>query len=717
VYFFRRCIISIFLFFIIWCGTESKSLLGASYEQDLLPISTHPVNSRLAVSADISAESSVARIYYGTSENLEWLRSELDIWEEAVLDKLYVTALLSPIQMDLVKRAGYWIEIDEEQTLLHQQITDAAGMANVAGPENIAEVETIPYFACYRTVEETYIDLAELAVNYPQLAAWVDIGDSYDKITADGPVGYDLYALQLTNQAIVGPKPKLVILAAIHAREYVTAETATRFAEHLVGQYGHDPDVTWLLDYFEIHILPQANPDGRKIAEAGISWRKNRNPSYGCEAGNYGVDLNRNSSFRWSEGSPGSNTSDDSCSMTYRGPSPASEPEVQAIQRYITAVFPDQRGPLITDAAPDDTMGVFISIHSFAELVLPAWAWTADPAPNREGLMTLGSKFGYFNRYPVCDDCFGIADGTTDDWTYGEFGVASYTFELGRSFFEPCSNFEEIIYPDNLPALLYAAKAARRPYQNPAGPDVVQFMVNGSLVVTGTQIIEGQAITVSVLVDDSRHDNNLPRNPPSQNIQAARYSIDTPSWISPTLVRMFPASGTTTFTATPTTVMSTTILTTTPIVTPIVTPTVIPMATPTVTPMATPTAITPTAILTAVIDTSSLGVGRHLLFVEGQDSDGSWGVPSAIFLDVIAETPLAVLGDVNCDGVISIVDALFILQMDIGRRGRGQECPMDPNAPAYAPACDVNGDGSCGSVDALFLLQCDLGRQNNFCPP
>jgi len=234
-------------------------------------------------------------------------------------------------------------------------------------------------------------------------------------------------------------------------------------------------------------------------------------------------------------------------------------------------------------------------------------------------------------------------------------------------------------------------------------------MVNGSLVVTGTQIIEGQAITVSVLVDDTRHDNNLPRNPPSQNIQAARYSIDTPSWINPTLVRMFPASVTTTFTATPTTVMSTTILTTTPIVTPIVTPTVIPMATP--------TAITPTAILTAVIDTSSLGVGRHLLFVEGQDSDGSWGVPSAMFLDVIAETPLAVLGDVNCDGVISIVDALFILQMDIGRRGRGQECPMDPNAPAYAPACDVNGDGSCGSVDALFLLQCDLGRQNNFCPP
>ena len=59
-------------------------------------------------------------------------------------------------------------------------------------------------------------------------------------------------------------------MSAIHAREYATAELITRFAEYLVENYGTDPDITWLLDYNEIHLLLQANPDGRKHAETGI---------------------------------------------------------------------------------------------------------------------------------------------------------------------------------------------------------------------------------------------------------------------------------------------------------------------------------------------------------------------------------------------------------------------------------------------------------------
>lgn len=36
----------------------------------------------------------------------------------------------------------------------------------------------------------------------------------------------------------------------------------------------------------------------------------------------------------------------------------------------------------------------------------------------------------------------------------------------------------------------------------------------------------------------------------------------------------------------------------------------------------------------ATIDTSSLSLGRHLVFVQGQDANGNWGVVSAVFLDV-----------------------------------------------------------------------------------
>ncbi|MEZ4615683.1 MAG: hypothetical protein R2867_09240 [Caldilineaceae bacterium] len=44
----------------------------------------------------------------------------------------------------------------------------------------------IPGFPCYRTVEETYADLQDLATSHPTLARWVDIGDSWDKSTAGG---------------------------------------------------------------------------------------------------------------------------------------------------------------------------------------------------------------------------------------------------------------------------------------------------------------------------------------------------------------------------------------------------------------------------------------------------------------------------------------------------------------------------------------------------
>ena len=102
----------------------------------------------------------------------------------------------------------------------------------------------------------------------------------------------------------------IAVVAEYHAREYTTAETALRFAEELVTGYGNNPDITWLLDYYEIHILPMANPDGRKWAEQGQLWRKNTDNNDGCATfPNYGTDLNRNLSFKW--GFPGSSASAD----------------------------------------------------------------------------------------------------------------------------------------------------------------------------------------------------------------------------------------------------------------------------------------------------------------------------------------------------------------------------------------------------------------------
>src|SRR5690606_12068771 len=100
---------------------------------------------------------------------------------------------------------------------------------------------SIPGYACYRTVEETFATMDQLAANYPALASIVDIGDSWKKVQ-DPAQGYDLRVLKLGNSAIVGTKPKMFAMTAIHAREYTTAELLTRYAEELLGGYGTNAD-------------------------------------------------------------------------------------------------------------------------------------------------------------------------------------------------------------------------------------------------------------------------------------------------------------------------------------------------------------------------------------------------------------------------------------------------------------------------------------------
>jgi len=511
----------------------------------------------------------VAWVFFANLKDLNRLADELDVWEVYHAEG-YLVARLHPDQFTALLQAGYRVEIDEAKTALLDRPWQFLP----------SQATGIPGYPCYRTVEETYADLAQLAADHPDLAAWVDIGDSWEKVTGAQP-GYDLYALVLTSSGVPGPKPRFFLLAAIHARELTTAELAARFAEHLAANYGTDPDITWLLDYFEIHIVPMANPDGRKQAEAGEYWRKNTDNDDGCTTfPDYGTDLNRNSGFHWG------GDSTNPCFETYQGPVATSEPETQAIQTYVAGIFADRRGPGDDDPAADDAMGVFISLHSYSELVLFPYGFRSPPSPNHTQLETLGRKFGYFNDYEVCQSgepgCIYATTGSTDDWAYGELGLAAYTFELGTTFFQGCSTFENTIVPDNLPALLYAFKAARRPYQAPAGPESVDVTIVPTITVAGT------VVTLTAVADDTRYDSNGWGNEPVQNIAAARYTVDAPSWITGVIsYPMSPSDGA--FDAAVETVQT-------------------------------------------IVDTTGWTPGRHTLFVESQDTDGNWGVPTAVFL-------------------------------------------------------------------------------------
>ncbi len=260
---------------------------------------------------------------------------------------------------------------------------------------------------------------------------------------------------------------------------------------------------------------------------------------------------------------------------------------MQAVQAYLQANFPDQRLPGLNEPAPPDATGVYLDIHSYSELVLWSWGFTATPAPNATALTTLGRKFAYFNGY-YPEQSIGLypTDGTTDDFGYGDLGVAAYTFELGTEFFQSCGFFESNILPGNLPALRYAAKVARTPYMTPAGPDAVAVAA-----VPGV-IAPGEPVDVIATLDETRY-SSANGAEPVQPIAAAELYLATPPWAGGTPVAMSADDG----------------------------------------------AFNETVeAATATLDgaaTAALASGRHLVYVRGRDNLNNWGAVSAAFLTVI----------------------------------------------------------------------------------
>jgi murein tripeptide amidase MpaA len=516
----------------------------------------------------------------------------------------------------MLRRMGVRTEIDDADTArmrnaeaaMAQRATIArrhltrSGTMTAQGMQatQIAAQDSIPGYACYRTVEETYATMDQLAQRRPSLAKVIDIGPSWTYAKTGGAQGYRLRALRLTNSATdaaIPDKPRMVVIAAIHAREYTTAELATRFAEWLANGYGSDPEATWLLDNFRFDLILQANPDGRKKAESGISWRKNTDTDNGtCSANAYGVDLNRN--FTWRFGTVSGGSSSNACDNTYRGPAAASEQETQDLMRYIIGtpgadgsysggVLPDRRTD--TGTAPADYRGMLLDLHSYSQLVLWPWAYTNTAAPNMAQLRTLGRRLAYFNNYkPVQWTGLYEADGTNTDTIYGVTGAPSYTIEMGQQFFEDCSTFESTTFPQNFAAMKYAARNLQEPYGSPGGPDTT------SMGASATVIAPGQAFAVAAWIDDSRF-NQSNGAEPVQSIASASATIDAAPWSSsamPIAMRAYDGA----FNGSREQVV-------------------------------------------VNIDTHGLAYGRHVVYVRGTDASGRTGTPSAIYFTVRDRVP------------------------------------------------------------------------------
>ncbi len=489
------------------------------------------------------------------------------------------------------------------RVLTQFQMAASQRAAGVPGPQSI------PGYACYETVEETFAVGDSLIAAKPTLASWVSAGSSWLKTQGSG--GYDMKVLKLTNNATSGEagaaKPKLFVNSAIHAREYTTAPLVLEFARWLVNGYGTNADATWILNHHEVHLMLHTNPDGRKKAETGLSWRKNVNNNYCSNSNNRGIDLNRNFGFTWNS-TGGQGSSGAVCDLTYRGPSAASEPEIQAVESYIRSLWPDRRGPLASDAAPSDTSGVHLDIHSYSQLVLWPWGETAAQAPNGLAMQTMGRRLAWFNGYTP-QQSIGLypTDGTSDAPSYGELGVASFTIELGTAFFESCTSYTNTTKPNNLPALIYAAKVLRTPYITPGGPDVTVLTLDGD--ASGAGVAAGTVVALSASATDTRF-NQSNGSEATQAIAAAEYTIDLAPWQAGAVGLPLAATDGS-FNAT-------------------------------------------TEALSGTVATAGLLPGKHTVYARARDAAGVWGPVTAVFLNISNAAPIpVVLAEVEPNGTLA----------------------------------------------------------------
>ncbi len=526
----------------------------------IAPLLLFPLQSALAA----SVEGTTAWISFDSRDELLWLAQRLDVWEvhhDAGAGSGRLLAWVTPAELTQLTAAGFYA---------------SPSIPLVAVPA------TIPDYACYRTVAELHAQLDDWAAAYPELTELRSIGQSYE--------GRPLKVLRITNETVSAEKPAFFLMAGIHGRELIAPEAAMAFVEHVLTGYGQDPDITWLVDYQTIEVLVSANPDGHVRNESGqpwAYWRKNANPENGsCWGTQYGIDLNRNSGFAWG------NASSDPCSELYQGPSLVSEVETQAIESYMRSLFPDQRSDGDTSPAPATVSGLFISLHSYGDLVLWPWGYTYDAAPNADALSRLGRKLAEFNGYSAwqASDLYP-SSGTTDDFAYGELGVAAYTFEIGDpaldGFYPACSRYAALVEP-NLGAFMYAAKAARAPYLLPAGPDVMDITTAVDYSVGSTSDTLIPTLHVVAALDDNSGE--------ALSVATAEVAIEKPPWAGGRRVTLSSTGA---------------------------------------------ASDVPHEVFSGTVSLAGLAPGRHLIFVRGQDDAANWGPVTADFITVAYGLALA----------------------------------------------------------------------------
>jgi hypothetical protein len=273
-------------------------------------------------------------------------------------------------------------------------------------------------------------ELYALARSNPQLVKLEVLGHTYQ--------GRELIALKVTQGARRirdVSRPAVLYSSNQHAREWISVEVNRRLLRYYIDRWrADDKDVKNLLKSTELWFVISANPDGYQYTfDHERLWRKNLrdNNNDGQITIGDGVDPNRNfnSRFKYDEEGSSSVTAGD----TYRGPSPASEPETQAMQGLLDRIKPKFQS----------------NYHSFGPYILYPQGWQIGTPEADNPIYTAVAGTDAHPAIPgfdpgISSDELYVTNGETTDYADTTDGTVAFTPELDEGC--PGCGF---VFPDN----------------------------------------------------------------------------------------------------------------------------------------------------------------------------------------------------------------------------------------------------------------------------
>lgn len=237
------------------------------------------------------------------------------------------------------------------------------------------------------------------------------------------------------------PRAGLQFTGGIHAREWQSPEVVTGLMELLADRSGDAYWIDYVLDHASIVVVPVLNVDGflqtQRYPRSNWLGVDNRNPDAWPRDGRMrrknlrgtdenlntasdrlaGVDLNRNNEPAW-PGPPDTGNSDD---LTYRGPSPGSEPETQAMMTA-AALGPAEQLRFYADM--HSYTRVFFSVRTDNQRLNDIQTRVLAMAANHHAALP-GNQ-----RYIDSPAHISNGIGTTSEYFAHRFQVPSLTWEI-----------------------------------------------------------------------------------------------------------------------------------------------------------------------------------------------------------------------------------------------------------------------------------------------